>query len=304
MRQPAPEAEEKSPVVSSVTTYQRALRTAGGAACDVASTTRHPGLRVVLYDSPPYELDVAPMKSPRLSINLRAAPVSGGLGGERARDYAGKRYSLFFTPAHTEARWSKRKPSRHLNLYFGEQVFEEVVDGSRGRRALEQRLLGVHRPGLKPWIDALELSVGREEPFAEDAAISLASLILASLLRPEGRPEVRLSGQELGRLEEHVQANLEAPIRVADLAEVVGLSPGRFALAFHAAAGCTPYRYVLQQRLDRARHLLKTTRLQIAEVAMACGFSSQQHLTTSMRRSSGLTPSQVRGERPASALAT
>ena len=58
--------------------------------------------------------------------------------------------------------------------------------------------------------------------------------------------------------------------------------------------GLSPYRFVTERRLDRARHLLSTSRLPISEIALACGFSSQQHLTSALSAKLGTTPLKIR----------
>jgi AraC family transcriptional regulator len=135
-----------------------------------------------------------------------------------------------------------------------------------------------------------------EEPFAEDASLALARLILAALAHQPGRPAPTLTRVALTTLRDYVVAHMSAPIRVADLAAVAGLTANRFALAFNAATGSTPHRFVLDQRIARAVHLLQHSRTEISEVAFICGFSSQQHLTTGMRHLVGRTPGQVRRE--------
>lgn len=287
-------SRENSPVLRSAGVYGQALGNGGGRLIDAASGLNGADMYVALYECTPYDLKVAPMIVPRLSINLRSVAVSGALGGARVRDYAGKRQSLFFTPAHTEAAWLKRAPSRHLNIYFHPRMLEEAADGDRGAMRLDRPLFDVQLPALRPWIDALELSIARAEPYAEDASMGLAHLILATLARRPDRALPGLAPGVLNRVQDYVAAHLHAPITVADLAAAAGLAPSRFALQFNAATGSTPHRYVLCRRIERAQQLLRDGRPNTAEVAIDCGFSSQQHMTSAMRRLAGVTPGQVR----------
>ncbi|WP_422677914.1 helix-turn-helix transcriptional regulator [Bisbaumannia pacifica] len=61
-----------------------------------------------------------------------------------------------------------------------------------------------------------------------------------------------------------------------------------------AQSGPPPHQYVLQRRLARAETLLRDTALPLAEIALACGFSSSSHLASRFRRARGLAPSQLR----------
>jgi AraC family transcriptional regulator len=282
------------PVSGGAVAYDRVLRDAGGRLVGSAHGADGAQLRVTLYEATPYDLKVAPMPVPRLSINLRAAAVHGGLCGERERGYAGRRYSLFLTPARADAHWRKDAPSSHLNLYFSERTLEEVTDGARGLIGIDRPLMDAHRPGLKVWIDALEAALALRDPLAADAALSLARIILATLARHPGKPVPTLARSTLIHVHEYLAAHLDRPIRVADLAAVAGMTPCRFTLALQSASGRTPHRLVLEQRIARATDLLCSSRLALADVAAACGFSSQAHLTTTMRRVAGITPGRLR----------
>ena len=79
------------------------------------------------------------------------------------------------------------------------------------------------------------------------------------------------------------------------LAGELRLSPFHFARLFKASFGVTPHDYVQRIRLDAAtRALQRQDDRSIAEIADRCGFSSQSHLTTLMRRHLGTTPSTLR----------
>ena len=235
------------------------------------------------------------MHLPRLSINLKSIPVAGSIGGGAEREYAGRRYSLFFTPAGVPAHWRKRAASRHLNIYFQPWVLEDACDGPRAA-FLDQPLVHVQCAAMRPYVDALEqvMVMRRDEPFARDASTSLALLILSELAAPCAHPGPTLASSALAAVLDYVATYLDAPLRVSDLAAVAGLSPGRFAVAFRAATGTPPHRYVLAQRVGRALELLRAGKLELSEVALACGFSSQQHMTTILRRVTGTTPARVR----------
>ena len=164
-------------------------------------------------------------------------------------------------------------------------------------------LLNGRLPGATALFDALADELNRGDPFAEEAADSLARLILVRLARQRLAAASRrlpLSPAQLQRLRDFVQAHLESRLLVTDLAAVVGLPPNRFAQAFVVQTGLSPHQFVLQQRLDRAQAMLLRGTERLADVAAACGFASQQHLTASMRRRLGITPGRLRGAQRAS----
>jgi len=64
--------------------------------------------------------------------------------------------------------------------------------------------------------------------------------------------------------------------------------------------GVAPHQYVLQQRIERSKQLLKQNELSIAEIALLCGFKNQSHLTTLFRKFTGMTPKVFRNPLTAS----
>lgn len=282
-----------SPVLFGAEAYFSALHGAIGNPVDANAPIRGADLCVASYRSPAYDLSVAAMRIPRLSINLTSVPATGGIAGEPARRYAGRRYSLFFTPAHADARWRKPAASRHVNIYFQPRILERAR-GTSCSALLSQPMLDVQMRSVRPLVDALESALARDDTLARDAVASLALLIVDELLgQPRAAPS-RLSSSALARVQDFVAASLDSPIRVADLATAAGMPLTRFAPAFTAATGTSPHRFVLVQRVQRAEHLLRSSRLELAEIALMCGFSSQQHLTTTMARMTGRTPGELR----------
>ena len=59
--------------------------------------------------------------------------------------------------------------------------------------------------------------------------------------------------------------------------------------------GRSPYDLIIEKRIERARSMLQRSNASIAEIACACGFSSQQHLTATLSRRLGRTPRRLRG---------
>jgi AraC family transcriptional regulator len=130
-------------------------------------------------------------------------------------------------------------------------------------------------------------------------------LLLQVFLDRKGAPDmdVMLGGLapwRIRRLTAFVEEHLSQPIRVADLGDVVGLSATHFSRAFARSFGEPPHVYVIQRRLERARHLMLTSDIALSELAATCGFSDQAHFCRLFRRHTGKTPAAWRRERRAS----
>jgi AraC family transcriptional regulator len=96
------------------------------------------------------------------------------------------------------------------------------------------------------------------------------------------------------RVHEYVDAHLADDIRLQDLADLAHVSPGHFLRAFRAASDITPYQYVQEQRLQKARSMLGRTGGPISRVASACGFKTSSRLSATFHRRFGITPSTYR----------
>jgi AraC family transcriptional regulator len=91
---------------------------------------------------------------------------------------------------------------------------------------------------------------------------------------------------------DYIGANLASNISVTELAGLVHMSPSHFAHVFKASFGVTPYRFVMQQRVEEAMRMLASSNLSATQVAMAFGFSSQSHFVKVFRQFTGVTPKQ------------
>jgi len=89
---------------------------------------------------------------------------------------------------------------------------------------------------------------------------------------------------------EYVRGHLSEPLTVADLAEQVSLSPSAFAHLFREVTGRSPYQFVKEIRLDKARELLIDGQLTVARVAQAVGYASVSHFISEFRGRFGVTP--------------
>ena len=103
-----------------------------------------------------------------------------------------------------------------------------------------------------------------------------------------------LAPHRLRRVLNCVEARLAERIPVADLAAEASMSLFHFARMFKLATGHSPHHYVTLQRMARARELLATTRMPIAEIARAVGYQTQAHFTGVFARHVGVTPKAYR----------
>lgn len=104
----------------------------------------------------------------------------------------------------------------------------------------------------------------------------------------------KLAPCELTLAIDMMEEGISESISVDEFARALGMTRGGFIKAFRNTTNSTPYQYLLRLRLERARMQLMESDLSIAEIAYACGFSSQQHLTNMFRQKFGIYPGKFR----------
>ena len=92
----------------------------------------------------------------------------------------------------------------------------------------------------------------------------------------------------------YLETHWAEPQRLDDLAALAGCSRAQLCRRFRAAVGCSPIQYLLRLRLEHARELLHTTRLDLCTIAERCGFSDRYHLSKSYALRYGLGPAGCR----------
>jgi AraC family transcriptional regulator len=93
---------------------------------------------------------------------------------------------------------------------------------------------------------------------------------------------------------DYIHTYLDRNLTLTDIANTTGISKYYFCRLFKQATGSSVYQYLLQQRVLRAKELLRQQCLPIAEIALQCGFANQTHFTKIFRRLIGITPKTYR----------
>jgi AraC family transcriptional regulator len=110
--------------------------------------------------------------------------------------------------------------------------------------------------------------------------------------RRGGLPAARLK-----RVLEYIDANLGKKIKLSELAGVVNISLYYFAVLFRQSTGLSPHQYVLNQRVGRAKELLRDPKRSVLDVSIDVGFEHQNNFARAFRRVIGVSPTQYRRDR-------
>jgi len=143
-------------------------------------------------------------------------------------------------------------------------------------------------------LSAEELDRSCGELYADSLSLAIVARLFALYAeKPASTSQRRVAALPTWRLKrviDFIEAHDDQPITLADLARVAGLSRMHFAAQFRKATGLRPHEYLLRRRVKKAKVLLATTTLTVAQVALTVGFSSQSHFTGVVKRLTGLTP--------------
>lgn len=169
--------------------------------------------------------------------------------------------------AQTEPRLSARPSHDHVV----EQLAHSILNTSYGDQPIDRRFLdGV-----------------------STALLARAGVVLSK--KHDGRSNWEgLVPWRLNKVIDFIDANLDAPLLLADMARAAGLSRMHFAAQFRLATGFRPHAYLIRRRIERAQDLLRYTPMPLVEIALSVGFQTQAHFTTIFRELSGEPPGQWR----------
>lgn len=211
---------------------------------------------------------------------------------------------LSVEPHGREAEWHFSGPASFIQIYLAEvelvRLAEEVHGPGPEFELLDDRVGFFDLELDRLAGDYVRRAEDQSNPpslLEMDSRATLLALRLITHHSSRNRPPLstgRLDASELKAVQEFIDANLERPLRLEELARATGMGRFQFSRAFRAATGQPPHRYVLNRRIARAKTLLLSRDTSIADIAYACGFASQAHMTTTFKRLFGVTPNKIR----------
>src|SRR3954463_16050915 len=186
------------------------------------------------------------------------------------------------------------------HLYLSDDLVQDAAGGDRPIELAEE--LGTSDRLLEQLVLSMDETLRRWEPAARTYLDQLGSMVAAQLVRRHGarvgsvddRPASGLGDCQFAARRAVMEERLADPVSLAELASIAGLSVSQFSRQFKARTGLAPHRFLLGLRVDQACRLLRTDSTPIADIAVQCGFSHQEHLTRVMRAHLDTTPGAVR----------
>ena len=203
-----------------------------------------------------------------------------GVGREAELAGEGQFFALFLDREYLGKRWAAAPPaerSRHDVCGVSDPYLFHLAAEAAARLRREQTLSPRYVESV-----ALLASVHLREHYLQKRPVAL------------DRPPAVLPPHAEARVLAHIRAHLGESLSLSNLAAVAGFSTSHFARAFRTSVGETPHRFIVRQRVERARELLRAGNgeVSLGEAAFQLGFSSQSHFTRCFRAMYGTTPGE------------
>jgi AraC family transcriptional regulator len=141
-------------------------------------------------------------------------------------------------------------------------------------------------------LEEVRVALDRDVAAARHSVAQLATVLdgTARKAPPIGLVRGGLAPWQLGRVREYVALHLAEPLPIEQLSALVRLSASHFTRAFRVSMGMSPHTFIVRQRIEQAKRLIRQTEAPLSEIALSCGLSDQAHLTRLFTRYEGVSP--------------
>lgn len=212
--------------------------------------------------------------------------------------------NLSIVPAEMPQRWQwKSGVAQTLHLRIAPALLASVAASTKGINSTTIELLNRFQ-----FCDSQIASIARSLRselisggisgclYAESLAHRLALHLLlyySNLNLRVPQPAGRLSQSRLNLVLEYINEHLAEAISLADLASTIQIDIYWFTKMFQRSTGLAPHQYVIERRVEKAKTLILSSDLSIAEIAHQVGFADQAHLTRHFKRLIGTMPGAI-----------
>ena len=234
-----------------------------------------------------------------LGLLLRPGFIEVGSRPSEMRRVTYDAGEMVLFPRHVE-QWLGSADFERLSLGISDAALTAACDGISGEVDLCRKYKLVD-----PRVGALVAAVNAERVagfpsgrlFLDSVEHALAAALVDryAVRRPPARMyQGGLTPARLRRITELVHAKIETELTLHEMAEAVQLSLAHFSQMFRKSTGESPHQFVLRHRIERAKQMLRAAEARVLDVAVACGFKTQQHFARVFRRVCGATPTEYR----------
>ncbi len=223
----------------------------------------------------------------------RSGSLTGGAPGK-----------ICLMPAEHESSWHVKDHVNFIHFYFSDQdlveVSEKVWDKSPGQIHLDDRTFK-DDAYLASLFSQTIASLNWQDNGDMLALQNISQILMVHMLKHYCADRLQspgssggLTGYQLRRIREYIDAHLGSDMSLKHLAEQLDLSEYHFARMFKKASGQTVHQFVTRERIERSKALIRKGNTSLADIALQTGFSSQAHFSNRFRQLEQITPVRYR----------
>lgn len=177
-------------------------------------------------------------------------------------------------------------PATWLRVHLSQRTLDDLAY-DRGQKSVAglRQTFATNDPVLHALGVALKQKIriygGADTLFLDQVALSFHSHVAETYGQLAAEQPLRggLAPWQFRRACNLMLSKLAEGVGVAELASECGLSASHFSRAFRRSAGIPAHRWLMNARIGHAKNLLVGTSLPLADIAAACGFTDQSHLS-------------------------
>nr|WP_233343158.1 AraC family transcriptional regulator [Hyphomonas sp. Mor2] len=268
-------------------------------------------LSLEYFEAEPATMPTEAYAQHHILINLKEMPHRvENWRGEAHRDFLFRQNEIVVTPAGLKSGWRWHEPSKCIVITLDPAKLETFTQSELGLLLTDQQLRDLPQfedaditSAAVMLLEALRLGGASSDVMFE----SLARVFLVKLVQKYGDDrshEIAFSSSftaaHYKRVLDFAAQNFGKPIQIEDLAREAGLSASHFTRLFKSVIGDSPYQFLMRYRVERAAEMMMDPAKALIEIALACGFSDQPHLTRVFKQYYGQTPKAWRKAQMAS----
>jgi len=201
-------------------------------------------------------------------------------------------------PAGLDGEWTDDADCTILRVWFEERfvsAISEQVGDPRGRAHIRPNLQ-LRDPRLQYLAWTLQAELEAQEASDPLFAQSVGTAIVVRLFDRDpsaGPRRSTLAPRAAARVVDYIEAHLDQPLTLGELAALVDLSVPHFKVLFRETLGLPVHQYVVRRRVERARALLIKGELSMSQIALDAGFAHQSHMARWVNRVLGVAPREI-----------
>ncbi len=236
-----------------------------------------------------------------LAMMLRHGAIEVGARRSALRRVTFQAGQLGFFPRQTE-RWVGTGKQERLLLHISDAALMAACSRMSTASGLGHRcqMVDARLAALMAAVNSERIAGFPSGRLFLDSIEQAIAAALVDVYAGQNRSLRRLRGglgpARLRTIAELVHGRLEDELSLLEMAQAVDLSPTHFARMFRKSTGETPHQFVLRNKIERAKEMLRAPATRVLDVAVACGFKTQQHFARVFRRLCGTSPREYRLE--------